>query len=433
MIPRYEQPEISEIWSDQYKFQTFLKVEKTLLEVIDGVLIPAGVSQKYSDIKVDENRIREIEKDVKHDVIAFCTSITEQVPNEIGKFFHYGVTSSDIIDTSLTLQLKDSLKFIIEDVTKLRKELLALTNRTKEIICMGRSHGMFAEPMSFGAKWLSFYAEVSRREEELQEFINKNLTMQMSGAVGNHTILTPEIEEQVAVKLGLLVEPISTQVISRDHLAKLSSILSLLGTSMEQIVTEIRLLHHSDVAEVSEGFGKWQKGSSTMPHKKNPIMSENITGIARLLRSYLTAASENVLLWHERDISHSSAERIYLPDSLGLALYALRRLRDGLSNLEIHKDNIESKVTKNPTYLSSLFLHIILKETSLSRDEAYPIVQEASFETSNDNEFIAILKRKLNDQGVKSPIFPMDMKLIREIYTGNFEKVIERTLKRYPL
>ena len=308
MIPRYDKEEISSLWSLQVKYETFLEVELAILKAQEGSKIPEGISDQIAKTaKINTKRINEIEKTVKHDVIAFCTSITEQLPTEVGKYFHFGVTSSDIIDTAQTLEIKRSLEFIINKYEDMLEALLKRAEEEKGTLCMGRSHGMFAEPMSLGQKLLGHYCEFKRRFVELKDYYENELTAQFSGAVGNYTLLSPELEEKAANILGLKVETLATQVIPRDRVAKLVSINALFASALERFCVELRHLHHSDLDELHEGFTKGQKGSSIMPHKKNPISAENLTGMARVLRSHLSMALENIVLWHERDISHSSA------------------------------------------------------------------------------------------------------------------------------
>ena len=346
MIPRYDKKEMSALWTEDYKFTCFLKTELALMKAWETKdLIPKGSTEKVENsLKINVDRINEIEAETKHDVIAFCTSITEQMPPDLSKFFHFGVTSSDIIDTALSLQIKESLNLVIPALKDVCQTLLEKSHECKDILCMGRSHGMFAEPMSFGQKWLSFFAECSRRLNDIQEFYDNEITAQLSGAVGNYTLITPEIEEITAKNLNLKVEPVSTQVIPRDRVAKLISINALIGCAIERIAVEIRHLHRSELQEIYEGFSKGQKGSSIMPHKKNPISGENLTGMARVLKSHVSPSMENIPLWHERDISHSSAERMFLPDNFGILYYSLKRLQSTLKNLVINKETIESRV-----------------------------------------------------------------------------------------
>lgn len=434
MIPRYEAKAITPIWSDENKFKTFLRIELELLRALEEKkMIPTGIAatiEKTAIIKTD--RIDEIELTTRHDVIAFCTSITEQLPADIGKYFHYGVTSSDVIDSALTLQIKSSLDVVMKSLDSFLEALMSRAEETKMLMTLGRSHGMYAEPMSFGQKLLGHYAEFKRRKIELQDFYKNELTIQLSGAVGNYTILTPDIEESVAKKLGVKVEEVSTQIIPRDRIAKLISITSLLANAIERLAVEIRHLHHSDVREVAEGFRPGQKGSSTMPHKKNPIASENLTGLSRFLRSHLTLALENSILWHERDISHSSAERLYLPDHFGILTYALDRFTTTLNLLDIDQAVVEGKVLAHTHYLSSFYLHFLIKNCeSLTREDLYAIIQAASFDTDAKSspqkyrDFIQndLLKRKVD---VKLP--EVNAEGLRNIYLKSVDDIFKRVM-----
>lgn len=434
MIPRYEKKEISNIWTDEYKFQTYLKVEAAILKAIEGDKVPVGTADKIlKNAKINVARVNEIEQTVHHDVIAFCTSITENIEPAISKYFHFGVTSSDIIDSALTLQMKDSLEIILPAFKVLVESLKNKAIETKDVICMGRSHGMYAEPMSFGQKWLGFYAELLRRYDDLSDFFNEELTVQLSGAVGNYTILTPEHEEKAAKNLGLKVEPVSTQVIPRDRIAKLVNINALIASAIERIAVEIRHLHRSDVGELFEGFAKGQKGSSTMPHKKNPISGENLTGISRVLRSHTNIALDNIVLWHERDISHSSAERMYLPDNLGLLLYAITRLTSTINNLVINKDVVEGRVRNNYTYLSSFYLHELIQKTDFSREENYSIVQKAAFTAQESNSpevFHSSLVEILSEKSVHIEIPKPTFEEIKSIFLKNIDTVFDRAIRK---
>lgn len=434
MIPRYEAKEITPIWCDENKFKTFLKIELSLLRALEEKkMIPAGITKAIEEkVVIKTNRIEAIELTTRHDVIAFCTSITEQLPADIGKYFHYGVTSSDIIDSALTLQLKDSLDVVLRVFDQFLEALKLRAIESKMLMTLGRSHGMYAEPMSFGQKLLGHYAEFKRRRHDLQLFYDHELTIQLSGAVGNYTILTPDIEENVARHLGVKVEDVSTQIIPRDRLAKLISLTSLLANAIERLAVEIRHLHHSDVGEVAEGFRKGQKGSSTMPHKKNPISTENLTGLSRYLRSHLNLALENSILWHERDISHSSAERLYLPDHFGILVYALERFTVTLNLLEIDDLKIETKVTQHTHYLSSFYLHFLISHCQgLTREELYTIIQAASFDqlaVSSPVNYREFIQNELEKKNINIVIPPVDTEGLKKIYLKSVDHIFKRVL-----
>ena len=434
MIPRYEAKAITPIWSDENKFKTFLRIELELLRALEEKkMIPNGIADTISKTaEIRPARIDEIEMVTRHDVIAFCTSITEQLPADIGKYFHYGVTSSDVIDSALTLQMKSSLDVVMKSYDVFLEALKSRAIETKMLMTLGRSHGMYAEPMSFGQKLLGHYAEFKRRRAELQDFYDNELTIQLSGAVGNYTILTPDIEESVAKKLGVKVEDVSTQIIPRDRIAKMISITSLVANAIERLAVEIRHLHHSDVREVAEGFRPGQKGSSTMPHKKNPIASENLTGLSRFLRSHLTMALENAILWHERDISHSSAERLYLPDHFGILTYALDRFTTTLNLLDIDAAVVEGKVLAHTHYLSSFYLHFLIKNCdSLTREDLYAVVQAASFDNeakSNPAKFREIIQNDLKNRKIEVELPAVTPEGLRNIYLKSVDHIFNRVL-----
>ena len=426
MITRYEIPEISSIWTEDQKYTYYLKVEMALLEALEQSGVLPKVSSRFAKAKINLPRIHEIEATVHHDIIAFCSSITEQVDTEVGKYFHFGCTSSDIIDTAHSLQIRDSLEIEIKALNDLIQALWEKAEQSKHLYTLGRSHGMFAEPMSFGFKFLSSLSEFSRRLEEIQKFQN-TLTGQMSGAVGNYTILSPEIEAKVLKNLNLQVEPISTQIIPRDRFATLASLQAGIANAIERLAIEIRHLHRSDVGEVVEGFKPGQKGSSTMPHKKNPIASENISGLARVIRSHEIIAHENTLLWHERDISHSSAERMWLPDSFGLTVYALRRATRMIRELHLNEEHIKNKTEKEFRTSSSYILHKLLPSYSGTREELYAHIQAASFEANSREEFIkALVHKGLDLTGLK-------LESVAEMYHDQTEAVFKRVKETYKL
>ena len=404
MIARYEVPEIAQIWSDQHRFEVYLKVELAVLEAL-GEEIPPGVREQIQNkAKIDCQRIAEIEKHTRHDVVAFCTSITENLSPAQGKYFHYGVTSSDIIDTSLSLLMKESSRWIMSGIQELKEVLWSRAEQYRNLITMGRSHGRYGEPISFGQKLLGFYRELERRKRDLERVYREDLTGQISGAMGNYTIIDRKTEQRALSILGLEREALSTQVIPRDHIAKIISNHGLLASFMERLAVEIRHLQRSEVAEVYEGFSGGQKGSSTMPHKRNPIATENITGMARVLRSHVGVALENCILWHERDLSHSCSERLYLPDNFGLTVYALRRLTHTIKNLEVDEGAVAKKVEESFHYLSSYYLHHLIKHLELSREQCYDIVQRASFKAISAKEFHRLIIEEVKEKNISPPL-----------------------------
>jgi len=376
MIKRYSRKELTDIWSEENKYQIWLDVEIAAAQAMEKLgQIPKGVSSIVKKkARINVKRIYQIESEVKHDVIAFLTSITEKVGVK-ARYLHQGMTSSDVLDTGLNIQLVQSGKVLLKDIDQILKVLKKQSKKYKYTPCVGRSHGIHAEPITFGLKLASFYEEFKRNKKRLIHAIDEISTCAISGAVGTFANINPNVEKQVAKKLGLKVEPISTQVIPRDRHAFYFSVLAIIAGSVERVATEIRHLQRTEVYELQEFFSKNQKGSSAMPHKKNPILSENLTGLARMVRSAVIPALENIALWHERDISHSSVERNIGPDANITLDFALVRLGNILNNMIIYpKKMIENlNLTKGLIFSQEVMLE--LTKSGLSREHSYKIVQ----------------------------------------------------------
>ncbi len=395
MIPRYSRPEMVKIWQDENKYAIWLEIEVLAAEKMADL----GIIPKESPIntrkkaKFSIERIAQIEAITKHDVIAFLTNIAENV-GEDARFLHQGMTSSDVLDTCLNYQLKQAGDILMQDMDKLLEALKTRAFEHKLTPCIGRSHGIHAEPTSFGVKLASYYAEFSRLKTNLQESIAIISTCAISGAVGSFANVPPEVEAFVAQKLGLAIEPISTQIINRDRHARYFTTLALIASSMERLATEIRHLQRSEVGEAEEFFSKGQKGSSAMPHKRNPVLSENITGLARLIRSYAIPAMENVALWHERDISHSSVERIIAPSATITLDFALNRLANIVAQLVIYPNKMLENLNKFKGLHDSGRVLLLLTQHGISREDAYKIVQTSAMEAWQNNlEFQEVMAK----------------------------------------
>ncbi len=427
MINRYEVPGISAIWTEDERWRRLLLVEVALLEALEeSHWIPSGCVAAFQGVKVNSARIREIEKHTRHDVVAFCNSISEQVDSKYSRFFHYGVTSSDILDTALALQIRDSLRVVSESIREIIATLEGIIIHSSDILALGRSHGVAAEPMIFAQKFFSAQTEFIRRLHDVEHLIDHEITGQLSGAVGNYSILSPEIEVLALTKIGLQAEPVSTQVVPRDRIAKVVSIGALLSCAVERLATEIRHLSRSEVGEVSEGFGQGQTGSSTMPHKRNPVSSENLCGIARLIRSHINPALENTILWHERDISHSSVERMFLPDHFGLLVYSLQRLNATLKELVINKDRIRHNLRTTPGVFSSFLLHSLLEQNACSRETIYKLVQNAAFNSNSLEEMTAWIRDEARRSSLSAELKDLSLDSLLEHYQDRFFEIRAR-------
>ncbi|WP_116653830.1 adenylosuccinate lyase [Pelagibacterium sediminicola] len=379
MIPRYSRPEMVSIWSPETKFRIWFEIEAhaTTAQARLGVVPQASADEiwaKGKDAKFDVARIDEIEREVKHDVIAFLTHLAEIVGPE-ARFVHQGMTSSDVLDTTLSVQLARASDLLLADIDALLTALRKRAYEHKDTITIGRSHGIHAEPTTFGIKLAQAYAEFSRCRERLVNARREIATCAISGAVGSFANIDPSVEEYVAEQMGLEVEPVSTQVIPRDRHAMFFATLGVIASSIERLATEIRHLQRTEVLEAEEYFSPGQKGSSAMPHKRNPVLTENLTGLARLVRGMVTPALENVALWHERDISHSSVERMIGPDATVTLDFALARLTNVIENLVVYPQNMKANMDKLGGLHNSQRFLLALTQAGMSREESYSAVQ----------------------------------------------------------
>ncbi len=392
MIARYSLPEIEKIWTDEERFSIWLEIEVAASEANNQLGIVPDEALKTIKEKADfeTKRILEIEEEVKHDVIAFLTNVAEYV-GPPSRFIHYGLTSSDVLDTALAVQLVRAGKLISSALEALIEILAKRAVEFKNTIMIGRSHGVHAEPITFGLKLAVWYDELIRQRDRLKEAIETIRVGQISGAVGTYDHLDPQVQDYVCLKLGLKSANISTQILQRDRHAHFMSTLALIGATIEKIAVEIRHLQRTEVLEAEEGFTKGQKGSSAMPHKKNPIISEQLTGMARLLRGNAHTAMENVALWHERDISHSSVERIIMPDSTMLLYYMLKKAEGLITNLNVFPDNMMANLQKTNGLFSSQVVLLALTQKGVSREKAYRIVQRNAMKVWKEKENFANL------------------------------------------
>ena len=376
MIPRYSREKMTAIWEPENKYKIWLEIETLAAEkMADLGMIPDDAPKAIRERgHFEVARIDEIEKETRHDVIAFLTNVAEHV-GEDARFLHQGMTSSDVLDTCLAVQLTQACDILIDDLQKLLAALKKRSLEHKTTLCIGRSHGIHAEPTTFGLKLASHYAAFARGLDRLKTAKDDIGTCAISGAVGTFATTPPEVEEYVAEKLGLSAEPVSTQVIPRDRHAHFATTLGIIASSIENLATEIRHLQRSEVREAEEFFAKGQKGSSAMPHKRNPILSENLTGLARIVRANVTPALENVTLWHERDISHSSVERTLLPDSCIALDFALARLTGVVENLVVYPDAMNKNLDKLGGLHFSQRVLLALTQAGISREDSYKIVQ----------------------------------------------------------
>ncbi len=421
MIKRYSRKELTDIWSEENKYKIWLDVEVAAAQAMEKLgQIPRGVSSIVrKKARINVKRIHQIESQVKHDVIAFLTSVTEKTGIK-ARYLHQGMTSSDVLDTSFNIQLVQSGKIIHKDIDQLLKVLKKQARKYKYTPCMGRSHGIHAEPITFGLKLASFYEEFKRNKKRLIDAINEVSTCAISGAVGTFANINPSVEKHVAKKLDLKVEPISTQVIPRDRHAFYFSVLGIIAGSIERVATEIRHLQRTEVYELQEYFSKNQKGSSAMPHKKNPILSENLTGLARMVRSTVTPALENIALWHERDISHSSVERNIGPDANITLDFAIVRLTNILDNMIVYPKKMLENLNLTKGLIFSQELMLELTKTGLSREKSYKVVQTYAKKCFAEN--LNLFEVIQSDRYIMSKISPKKLRSIFS-YSKHFKNV----------
>ena len=430
MIKRYSRKELTDIWSEENKYKIWLDVEIAAAQAMEKLgQIPKGVSSVVrKKAKINVKRIHQIESQVRHDVIAFLTSVTEKAGIK-ARYLHQGMTSSDVVDTSFNIQLVQSGKIILKDLDQILKVLKRQARKYKFTPCMGRSHGIHAEPITFGLKLASFYEEFKRNKKRLTDAIQEISTCAISGAVGTFANINPSVEKHVAKKLGLRVEPISTQIIPRDRHAFYFSVLGIIAGSIERVSIEIRHLQRTEVYELQEYFSKNQKGSSAMPHKKNPILSENLTGLARMVRSYVVPSLENISLWHERDISHSSVERNIGPDSTVTLDFALYRLKNILKNMNVYPKKMLKNLNISNGLIFSQRVMLELTNHGFSREKAYKIVQKNAQNSHKKN--ISFYNSLMKDPLINKKISNKDLKKMfdLEYHTKKINIIFNRIFK----
>ena len=423
MIPRYSQGQISKIWTDKNRYEIWFQIEVLVCEklYIDKKISKKDFLQIKKKGKVDVEDIQKLDRKTHHEIIAFLNSISKKI-GKSARHIHQGITSSDIIDTAFSIQLKQSSEILIKDITQLLKALKTKAYKYKKTICLGRTHGIHAEPTTFGLKIAGFYAEMERNLERLKKTKDDISICAISGAVGTYATIDPSIEIFVAKKMVLKPETVSTQIIPRDRHANLFSIFGIIASSIERIATEIRHLQRTEVREVEEFFSKNQKGSSAMPHKRNPILSENLTGLSRFIRSAVMPMMENIVLWHERDISHSSVERILAPDVTISLNFALNRLTNLISNLKIYPENMKKNLDllKGLIFSQALLL-VMIDKKGMERQKAYNIVQKNAMNVwKSKKSFLETIKEDKDIRGILS-----DSELSKLFNVNNYLKRID--------
>jgi len=427
MIPRYSREKMAMIWSPEHRYQKWLSIEILACEAMSklGIVPESSLTIIKEKAGFDVKRIDEIEMTTKHDVIAFLTSVTEKVGPD-GRFLHMGLTSSDILDTSLACLLQEAADILLADLDELLKVLKRRAHDHKDTIMIGRSHGIHAEPITFGLKLANWYGEMQRNRERLKRARAAVSVGKIAGAVGTFSFVDPFVEEYVCVRLGLQPAPVSSQIVQRDRHAEYFTVLAIIASSLDKFAQEIRLLQRTEVREVEEYFSPGQKGSSAMPHKRNPVLSENLSGLARLMRSYALAALENVPLWHERDISHSSVERVIAPDATILLDFMLGRFTRMVKKLVIYPERMQANIqmTHGVIYSQMVLLELIAK--GMTREDAYALVQRQAMRAWEEGkDFLTLLKK---DKKVRE--FLDDVQLAELFRTENFLGQVDLIFRR---
>ena len=421
---------MKKIWDEENKFKIWFEIEAHAADrMASNGTIPKEAAKKIWELgKFEIDRINEIEKETKHDVIAFLTNLSENIGPE-ARFLHQGMTSSDVLDTTLSVQMVQATDILLEGLKKLLSSIKKRAFEHKNSICIGRSHGIHAEPTTFGLKLASFYAEFDRSYERLLRARDEISVCAISGAVGTFANIDPSVETYVATKMGLKPETISTQVIPRDRHASWFSCLSIIASSIERLAVEIRSLQRTEIREVEEYFSSGQKGSSAMPHKRNPVLTENLTGIARIVRASVIPAMENVALWHERDISHSSVERVFAPDASIALDFAIARMNNVIKNLLIYPDRMKENMDQLKGLVNSQQVLLKLTQSNISREDAYSIVQEIAMQVwDGKGSFLSLLKE---NKTIKDKISEEELvELFDENYhTKNTDFIFNRVFK----
>ena len=430
MIPRYSRSQMSDIWTPQSKFKIWFEIEAHACDALAKLgVVPKEAAEKIwaeaGNVEFNVDRIDEIEREVKHDVIAFLTHLAEIVGPE-ARFVHQGMTSSDVLDTCFNVQLVKATDLLLEDMDLLLAAIKRRAFEHKDTICIGRSHGIHAEPVTFGLKMAQAYAEFSRCKDRLVAAREEIATCAISGAVGTFANIDPSVEEHVASKMGLVSEPISTQVIPRDRHAMYFATLGVIASSIERLATEVRHLQRTEVLEAEEYFSSGQKGSSAMPHKRNPVLTENLTGLARIIRGYSIPAMENVALWHERDISHSSVERMIGPDATVTLDFALIRLTSVVDKLVIYPENMEKNLNQLGGLAHSQRVLLALTQAGLSREDSYKAVQRNAMKVwRGEGDFLNFLK---SDPEVSAAL--TDAEIEEKFDLGYHTKHVDTIFKR---